>query len=148
MVDRKNAEVVVSSRGSFQEILFKCFTNNLFLARDCQGEEDPKRSLSDWIVIKCDYSHVPSFEIPKPQPQNICDPEVGPAVYVQYANWHSVRYGQISEVRIFGQNSTHTSEPFYTIGCYQDEFAEIGLNTEHGDGHTFARHLFNFLNVA
>ena len=147
MTESKSAEVVVSNKGSFQQILFTCFTNNLFPATGGRAQKVQNHSASEWIVIKCDYSALPSFKIIEPQPQNICDPELGPAVYVQYAYWHSIRYGCISEVRMFASDATHNSEPFYTIGRYGDEFAEIGLYTDHGDGHTFARHLFNFLNV-
>ena len=130
---------------NFQKILFDCFKNNLFGVSDARNLSAQKNSSSAWIVLKCDYGIIPSFEIVEPQPINICDPALGPALYIQYTNFHSVRYGEISEVRIFGRDASHDSEPFYTIGCYDGEFTETILNMEQDDGKNFARYLFNFL---
>ena len=129
----------------FEKILFDCFKDTLFARTNIQSLGDQKKFSSEWIVIKCDFTDMPSFEIVEPQPDNICDPALGPAIYVQYTKFYSVRYGQISEVCIFDQNSSHDSKPFYTIGCYEDECSETVLNMDQDDGQNFARHLFNFL---
>tara|TARA_A100000164_G_scaffold298370_1_gene272829 strand:- start:97 stop:543 length:447 start_codon:yes stop_codon:yes gene_type:complete len=131
----------------FEEILFNCFKDNLFPRTDCQSVSGQKNFFSHWVVIKCDFTDMPSFEVVEPQPRDICDPALSPAIYIQYSKFYSVRYGEISEIRMFDQNALHGSEPFHTIGCYEDKFLETVLNMDQDDGQNFARHLFNFLKI-
>ena len=131
----------------FEHMLFDCFKDKLFSQTDCQSVRGPRNSFSSWVVIKCDFTDMPSFEMVEPQPPNICDPALSPAIYIQYIKFYSARYGRISEIRVFGQNASHEGKPFYTIGCYEGEFLETVLNMDQDAGQNFARHLFNFLTI-
>ena len=131
----------------FEEILFDCLKDKLFSRTDCPSGIGQKNFFSHWVVIKCDFTDMPSFEIVEPQPSDICDPALSPAIYIQHTKFSSVRYGEISEIRMFDQNASHGSKPFYTIGCYEDKFLETVLNMDQDDGQNFARHLFNFLKI-